>query len=376
MEEENSGPRIQASKIPKSNGRFPAMDYLKSYAPVDSPAFQTTVDTVYQAISNYYQHRKDVHWADCCTTLIKLADKERLHHPPDKVHRISTLVKTHRIANRSDLERYFVESLPRDEHGSILLPQVNMRHYIDYPTYGQMKLESLPTERGLDSEQVRELEHKVTVLAEENSRLKEVNLVQVKALELYEEKFSGIVSRLDQLEKQSQNQESQKKAFEAEIERLTAANKTLSKELTTLTARMIGLTIVEARVAKLRDDLLEKVWHYKDIEESIKNLDTKLIKATEAQERMAAQFEALTSKLDQSSTALGSTRPGFSSTPFLSESILGKKYDPLDSCDPILPFGPAQWKPAGNEKPPSGAFVSSKINQLSAAQKCRPRPPM
>ena len=176
--------------------RFKAQNYLERYTTVFSPDFTERVRELFSLFEDYRRNRKDAKWASCCNCFERLGLKENLGHDPEKMVPVSVLATHEGIETESDLERFLLKKLLRDD-GRLLLPQVNMRHPADMDvvqpnvSFLETTMDELEAERPVFvSDEVTELQAQVNDMRTELNTEKELNRA-------YREEVSRLDGKVD-----------------------------------------------------------------------------------------------------------------------------------------------------------------------------------
>ena len=94
----------------------------------DEQSLKKKLQLLFQLAAKVIQTRNKGFWANCCSTLIRNVDHLTLGHPVDSVQRIKDLFDHHRLHTEHQFIEYMLNNLPRNDHGHILVPEVNMEH--------------------------------------------------------------------------------------------------------------------------------------------------------------------------------------------------------------------------------------------------------
>ena len=120
---------LQGSKRAKTSARcYRVIPYTERYVSEDLPDLWTRLDSIYNLFQAYQRHYHQARWAECCLCFESMTHSGRLGHPASKTISIKELIDRENIYSQEELRRFMLKTLPHNEDGAILLPQVNMRH--------------------------------------------------------------------------------------------------------------------------------------------------------------------------------------------------------------------------------------------------------
>ena len=112
----------------KASKCYRAIPYTERYVSEDLPDLWHRLDSIYHIFEAYQRHYHQARWAECCLCFESMTHVGALGHPASKTISIKALMEREHIYSREELRRFMVNTLPKNEDGAILLPQVNMKH--------------------------------------------------------------------------------------------------------------------------------------------------------------------------------------------------------------------------------------------------------
>lgn len=96
--------------------------------PPDAPFLKSELGQVYRTSMKAIRSKNPAWWVECCSAVIKSQDLGSFGHPKDMTIRMKDYLTLHDITSQETFISHMMTSLPKQDSGLILCPQVNIKH--------------------------------------------------------------------------------------------------------------------------------------------------------------------------------------------------------------------------------------------------------
>ena len=127
MAEGQQGPETQ-SKWLKPARHFRKMPFKTTFVPTSGPLLDSQLELIFNMAETSVRNNNTGWWAHCCFGVVRNIDCKVLGHPHNQVESLRKLFQTNRLTNLETFKQYMLTTLPRNDVGLVLLPQINMEH--------------------------------------------------------------------------------------------------------------------------------------------------------------------------------------------------------------------------------------------------------
>jgi hypothetical protein len=132
--------RSPLHKTKKTSERFRPFNYLNTYTKETSNMFNERITLLYTMVVDYKRNKHNARWAKCCFCFEGRVAKGNLNHPEEEMINIKDLMAQEQIDSEADMLAFMKRTLPRNEDGEILLPQINMKHSTAIPVNPEIEI--------------------------------------------------------------------------------------------------------------------------------------------------------------------------------------------------------------------------------------------
>lgn len=119
---------VQASK--KGQPKFQKTSFKAMYTDEADPDLEDKLKTIHGLSCKTIQHKNKGFWVLCCSSVIRNIEVGQLGHPQDQVIKLKEFFDNNDLTDEKSFISFMKRTLPRNEHGQVLVPQINMYHPI------------------------------------------------------------------------------------------------------------------------------------------------------------------------------------------------------------------------------------------------------